>query len=36
LQPLEDHRSVQATGIRQDYLVYVGHAINSTGLYENP
>src|SRR3990167_1967769 len=32
LQPLEDHGSVQATGICQDYLVYVGHAINSTGL----
>src|SRR3989338_1878846 len=32
LQPLEDHGSVQATGICQDYLVYVGHAINSKGL----
>jgi len=35
LQPLEDHRGVQATGIGQNYLLYVRHAIHSTGLYEN-
>ncbi|MCY1421235.1 hypothetical protein D9M71_368840 [compost metagenome] len=33
LQPLEDHRSVQAAGIRQNDLFYVRHAINSTGFY---
>ncbi len=32
LQPLEDHRGVQATGIRQDYLLYVGHCHPLPGL----
>ncbi|MNQ88364.1 hypothetical protein D3C85_1036220 [compost metagenome] len=32
LQPLEDHRGVQATGISQDNLLHVRHAINSTGV----
>jgi hypothetical protein len=35
LQPLEDYRSIQATGIRQNYLVYVRHAITPPGCTEN-
>src|SRR5690606_41496045 len=34
LQPLENHRGVQATGIRQDYLLYVGHCHPLPGLKE--
>ncbi|KWV89437.1 hypothetical protein PFLmoz3_00859 [Pseudomonas fluorescens] len=34
LQPLEDHRSVQAAGIRENDLVYVGHAITPRGCTE--
>ncbi len=35
LQPLEDHRSVQAAGICQNDLVYVRHAITPRGCTEN-
>ncbi len=32
LQPLEDHRGVQAAGIRQDYLLHIRHAVRSRVL----
>ena len=35
LQPLENHRGVQATGIGQNYLLNVRHAISSTGCTES-
>src|SRR5690606_36078038 len=36
LQPLENHRGVQATGIGQNHLLNVRHAISSTGSTGKP